>query len=159
MPDSAHIRDLDPATRTWLRIGLRSREPVDRAPLRRPLSGARVAVLSTGGAVPPGREPFGTGKLGDPSFRTLPSDLDPARLSWTHPHYDTEMARRDPDAVFPLRTLAGLAEEGRIGSVAPTAYSMMGYVPLTRTLIRETAPAIGEAMQGEEVDAALLCPA
>jgi len=152
-------RKLDAVTRAWLRMGVRERAPVDGTPLGVPLGDARVAVVSTGGARLPDQEPFRTGKLGDPSFRAVPSDTDPAVLVWEHPHYDTDIARRDPDSIFPLRLLGALAGEGVIGSLAPTACSMMGYAPLTRALVTATAPAIGELMQGEEVDAALLCPA
>lgn len=120
---------------------------------------ARVAVLSTGGAVGPGHDDFDAGKLGDPTFRPLPSDVVPEELRWVHPHYDTTLAEEDPDSIFPLGLLRRFASEGTIGSVAPTAYSMMGYAPITRPVVEETAPAVGELMQGEEVDAALLCPA
>jgi len=152
-------RDVNMATRTWLRMGVRRREPAAPVPPGRPLEEARVALLSTGGAVTRDQEPFDTGKTGDPSFREIPSGVDPGELRFHHPHYDTDIAREDPDSIFPLRLLRGLAEEGGIGELAPTAYSMMGYVPLTKTLVEETAPEIGELMQGEEVDAALLCPA
>ena len=152
-------RELNLAARTWMRMGVRRREPVASAEPRAPREDARVAVLSTGGALAPGQEPFDTGKSGDPSFRTVPSDVDPARLRWAHPHYGTSLAAEDPDCIFPLRLLRELAAEGEIGSLAPTAYSMMGYAPLTRPVVEETAPAVGELMQGEEVDAALLCPA
>lgn len=151
--------ELDAVTRAWLALGVRRREPVAAAPLGRELAGARVAVVSTGGARLPGQEPYHTGRRGDASYRVVPSDTDPGTLVWEHPHYETEMARRDPDCVFPLRLLATLEAEGRIGEVAPSAVSMMGYVPITRGLTDESAPAIGELMQGEAVDAALLCPA
>lgn len=156
---SAEGRELTMATRAWLKVGVRSLEPVSPAVLDRPLAESRLAVLSTGGATTPGQEPFSTGKTGDPSFRAVPSDVDPSRLSWAHPHYDTGVAVADPDVVFPLRLLRRLVEEGEVGSLAPTAISMMGYAPLTKPLREETAPAVGELMQGEEVDAALLCPA
>ena len=152
-------RDLNLTARTWMRMGVRRREPVESAEPGAAREEARVAVLSTGGALAPGQEPFDTGKTGDPSFREIPADLEPARLRWAHPHYDTSLAVEDPDCIFPLGLLRGLAAEGEIGSVAPTAYSMMGYAPITRPVIEETAPAVGELMQGEEVDAALLCPA
>jgi D-proline reductase (dithiol) PrdB len=152
-------RELTLGARTWLRLGVRRREPVEAARLARPVGEARVAVVSTGGATLPGQEPFDTGKAGDASFREIPSGTDPSELRFHHPHYDTDLARRDPDCVFPLRLLGTLAEEGAVGEVAPTAVSMMGYVPLTRELTGETAPRIGELMQGEAVDAALLCPA
>lgn len=152
-------RELGLATRAWLATGVRRREPVDAARPARPVAEARVALVSTGGATVPGQEPFDTGKRGGPSFRPIPADADPGALRFHHPHYDTDLAREDPDCVFPLRLLRALADEGAVGEVAPTAVSMMGYVPLTRELTEETAPEIGELLQGEEVDAALLCPA
>lgn len=152
-------RELTLGARTWMRLGVLRREPVEAARLAGPLSGARLAVVSTGGATLPGQEPFETGKTGDASFREIPSDVELSRLRFDHPHYDTALAREDPDCVFPLRLVRELAEEGVVGEPAPTAVSMMGYAPLTRELTGETAPRIGELMQGEAVDAALLCPA
>ena len=151
--------DLNLAARAWLRLGVRRMEPVPAVPLAGPLAEARLALVSTGGATAPGQEPFATGKRGDPSFRALPSDADPDDLAFDHPHYDTSLAREDPDCIYPLRLLRTLAREGVVGELAPTVYSMMGYVPVTRPLIAETAPRIGELMQEEAVDAALLCPA
>lgn len=152
-------RELGAVTRGWLTLGVRSRDPVAAAPLSRPLEEAVVAVLSTGGARLEGQPPFETGKRGDPSYREIPADVAPSELIWEHPHYDTEVAERDPDVVFPLGLMTTLAEEGSVGALAPTAVSMMGYVPLTRALEEESAPAIGELLQGQGVDAALLCPA
>lgn len=152
-------RELDAVTRAWLALGVRRREPVAGARLDVPLSEARLGLVSTGGARAPDQRAFDTGKRGDASFRELPSATDPSELLFEHPHYDTSLAVADPDCVFPLRLLRRMAREGTIGEVAPTAVSMMGYVPLTRPLVEESAPAIGELMQGEAVDAALLCPA
>lgn len=152
-------RELGAVTRGWLRLGVRSREPVAPVSLARPLAESVVGVVSTGGARLEGQPPFDTGKRGDPSYREIPADVDPAELLWEHPHYDTSLARRDPDVVFPLRLMESLAGEGVVGGVGPTAVSMMGYVPLTRRLEEESAPAIGELMQGQDVDAAFLCPA
>lgn len=156
---SGRGRELNWVARAWLATGVRRREPVESARPGVDRGEARVAVLSTGGAVAPGQEPFDTGKTGDPTFREIPSDTPAERLRWVHPHYDTALAEEDPDCVFPLRLLRGLDREGEVGSVAPTAVSMMGYAPITRPVVEETAPAVGELMQGEEVDAALLCPA
>lgn len=156
---SARGRELEAVTRAWLALGVRRRETVAPVPLATPLPDARLALVSTGGATAPGQEPFRTGKRGDPSYRTFPSSTDPAGLRFDHPHYDTSVAVEDPDCVLPLRLLRELAEEGVVGELAPTAVSMMGYAPLTGPVEEETAPAIGELMQGEAVDAALLCPA
>lgn len=152
-------RELNLATKAWLRVGVRNLDPVPASALSVPLQRARLSLLSTGGATAAGQPPFDTGKRGDPSFRRLASDIDPAELTFDHPHYDTDLAREDPDCVLPVRLLRTLVAEDVVGKLAPSVYSMMGYVPLTRELTEETAPRIGELMQGEGVDAALLCPA
>lgn len=152
-------RELTLSAKAWLRIGVRRLDPVASADLRKPLDRIRLSLVSTGGATAADQRPFATGKRGDPSFRPLAATVDPDHLTFDHPHYDTALAREDPDCVFPVRLLRALAAEGLVGELAPTVYSMMGYVPITRTLTRETAPEIGEMMQDEEVDAALLCPA
>lgn len=151
--------ELTLGTKAWLKIGVREHDPVVPAELGTPPEAARLSLVSTGGATGPGQEPFATGKRGDASFRPISSSVDPDGLTFAHPHYDTSLAREDPDCIFPLRLLRRLAEEDVVGELAPTVYSMMGYVPITGTLRRETAPRIGELMQGEAVDAALLCPA
>lgn len=156
---SSRGRELNLGARAWLKVGCRTLDPVPSVPPDRPLEEARVGLVSTGGGRLPDQDPFDTGKLGDPSWRAIPTDADPARLVWEHPHYDTTLAREDPDAVFPLLLLRDLAAEGIIGSLTPTAASMMGYAPRTKPVIERTAPEIGELMQGEEADAALLCPA
>jgi D-proline reductase (dithiol) PrdB len=159
MTDRSRGRDLNLAGLSWVKVGVRTLPAVASSPLRVDLEDARLAVVSTGGARLPDQPPFDTGKLGDPTFRAIPSGVDPDDLLWEHPHYDTALAEEDPDCVFPLGLVQLLADEGVVGGGAPTAYSMMGYAPLTRRVVEETAPGIGEMMQGEEVDAALLCPA
>lgn len=159
MTERSRGRDLNLAALSWLKLGARTLPPVVSSPLGVGLEDARLAVVSTGGARLPDQASFDTGKLGDPSFRAIPSGVDSEDLVWEHPHYDTALAEEDPDCVFPLGLVRRLADEGVIGGVAPTAFSMMGYAPLTRPVVEETAPEIGELMQAEEVDAALLCPA
>lgn len=159
MTERSRGRHLNLAARSWLKVGARTLSAVASSPLRVELKDARLAVVSTGGARLPDQAPFDTGKLGDPTYRAIPSGVDPDDLVWEHPHYDIVLAEEDPDCVFPLGLVRRLADEGVVGGVAPTAFSMMGYAPLTRPVVEETAPEIGEIMQGEEVDAALLCPA
>lgn len=159
MTERSRGRDLNLAARSWLKVGVRTLSAVASSPLRADLEEARLAVVSTGGARLPHQAPFDTGKLGDPSFRAIPSGVDMGELLWEHPHYDTALAEEDADCVFPLGLVRRLADEGVVGGVAPTAFSMMGYAPLTWPVVEEAAPEIGEIMQGEKVDAALLCPA
>ncbi|MBI4513327.1 MAG: hypothetical protein HY702_04375 [Gemmatimonadetes bacterium] len=125
----------------------------------KPLSEARVALVTTGGFVPPGAVPFRTGKRGDPTFRVIPHGLDPAALSIHHPHYDHGAARRDVNVLFPYPLLQALADEGVVGRAASHHYSFMGYIPLTRALEKKYAPQVVGMIEAEGVDAALLVPA
>lgn len=151
---------IDLPTRKWLLFGIgprRDEPPFHR--LQKPLGRARIAVVTTGGFVPPGEKPFDTGKRGDPTFRTVPRGTDPARLSIHHPHYDHEAARQDANVLFPYPLLDRLAAEGAVGAPAPRHYSFMGYVPVTRPLEETYAPQVAGMMEADAVDAALLVPA
>lgn len=151
---------LNAAAKAWLAFGLgpqRGTPPFRR--LGKRLRDARVAVVTTGGFVPPGSPSFRTGKLGDPTFRVIPHGLDPAALSIHHPHYDHGAARRDVNVLFPYPLLQALAGEGVVGAAAPHHYSFMGYIPLTRALEKKYAPQVVGMMEAEGVDAALLVPA
>ncbi|MDX1660601.1 MAG: glycine/sarcosine/betaine reductase selenoprotein B family protein [Gemmatimonadota bacterium] len=119
---------------------------------------SRVAVLTTGGFHLADQEPFDC-DAGDPSYRAIPADAPLDALEITHTHYDTRDAREDPNILLPVDRLRELVDEGALGSLSPTQYSMMGYVPQTVALVEETAPRIVEGMRSEEVDLALLTPA
>lgn len=128
------------------------------APFRKPFAASRVAVVTTGGFRLAGQPGFDCDR-GDPSFRRIPDDVDLSTLEIDHTHYDTRDAAADPNILLPLDRLRELVDEGALGSIAPTHYSMMGYVPQVAELVEETAPAIAEGMASEEVDLALLTPA
>lgn len=128
------------------------------APFERDFAGSRIAVLTTGGFRFEDQPAFDCDR-GDPSFREIPSDVDLADLVVDHTHYDTRNAEEDPNIVLPLDRLRELVDEGSLGALAPTHYSMMGYVPETTVLVEDTAPEIAEKMGSEEVDFALLTPA
>lgn len=128
------------------------------APFEKRFAKTRVAVVTTGGFHLPDQEPFDC-DAGDPSFRTIPADVPLASLEISHTHYDTRDAREDPNILLPLDRLRELVDEGVLGSLAPSHYSMMGYVPQVEVLVEETAPRLVEGMRSEEVDLALLTPA
>jgi D-proline reductase (dithiol) PrdB len=152
-------RDLNLHGKAWLAFGIGSQR--DRPSLHRlekPLSQSRLALVSTGGFVPPGGEPFKTGKLGDPTFREIPLDTNVSELEIHHPHYDHEFPRRDVNVLFPIPLCRELADEGVIGSLADTQYSFMGYVPLTRKLEQTYAPRLAQRLKADAVDVVLLIP-
>jgi D-proline reductase (dithiol) PrdB len=152
--------DLNLYGKAWLALGIGPRRDTPALHrLTKPLSQTRLTLVSSGGFVTPGGEPFQTGKRGDPSFRQIPRDQDLAKLEIHHPHYDHEGVKRDLNILFPIPLCQQLVAEGRLGELATTHYSFMGYVPLTRQLEKEFAPRVARRMKQEDVDAALFTPA
>jgi D-proline reductase (dithiol) PrdB len=153
-------RDLNLHGKAWLALGIgpqRDAPPFHRSD--KPLAQMRLALVTTGGIVPPGGAPFHTGKRGDPSFREVDRDVDPDRLVIHHPHYDHTPVKRDMNVLFPVPLCRQLVSEKKLGGLAETNYSFMGYVPLTRKLERQYAPQLARRLKQQQVDAVLLTPA
>jgi len=125
--------------------------------LEKPLSAARVGLLSTAGAYALGQVAYHY--KDDTSIRRIASDTPDAKLRFSHitENYLAD-ARRDPGCVLPLAALRALAAEGFIGRLADTVLSCMGGVYSQRRVREEVAPALLEAFRAERVDAALLVP-
>jgi D-proline reductase (dithiol) PrdB len=139
----------------------RRSDAVSPARLRRPLTEARVALVSTAGLVPPGEQAFDLDRRGgDPSFRLIPAGTDPRRLSVHHRSeaFDRRPLEADPGVVFPSDRLSALAERGTIGSVAPRHLSFMGSITAPGRLRREFAPRAADLLAADGVDVALLVP-
>ncbi len=127
--------------------------------MAKPLKASRVALLSTGGVHRKTDRPFDLADpAGDPSIRSIPVDVDPADLTVSHMHYDTDMAQRDIDCIFPLRTAQVLHNEGMIGELASVHYGLMGFVPNGQRLIDETGPELAARLVDDGVDVAVLVP-
>jgi hypothetical protein len=161
------FRFLDPATRTTMRAW-HKREPkpdgIPWIPLSKPLSEARVALISTAGIARLDDEPFDQeGERrnpwwGDPTYRVLPRDVTAEQVRVYHLHIDPRPASKDLDCVLPLRRLDELIAADAVGSSAADHYSMMGYVLEASELLEKTAPKMAEALVTDEVDLALLVP-
>lgn len=134
-------------------------------PLAKPLAECRVALLSTAGLSMNGDEPFDmeyerqNPTRGDSSWRRLPGRARTGDVAANHLHIDTGYIDRDLNVALPLERLAELAEQGVVGDVAPSHYSVMGFQGNDPSgLVDESAPAIAGAMRDERVDIALLAP-
>jgi D-proline reductase (dithiol) PrdB len=124
-----------------------------------PLASARVGFVTTSGAHLTEDPPFDIkAPEGDPTFRTFPSTTDFENLNLVHRGYDTRRASRDMNVVLPLDHLRAAEANGRIGQLAPTVYSFMGFVADTTPLLEESAPAVAKLLKREEVDLVLLAP-
>jgi D-proline reductase (dithiol) PrdB len=140
-------------------------DPIPWAPLNKPASECRVALLSTAGISMKEDEPFDmemerkSPTRGDPSFRVIRSDATAADIVSKHLHIDTGYIERDLDVALPLARLRELTVEGAVGSVADSHYSIMGYQGSdSSSLVEDSAPRIAAAMKREGVDLALLAP-
>lgn len=138
--------------------------PIPRTPLRRRLSRCTVALVSSAGIARHDDRPFDQeGERrdpwwGDPSFRVIPRGSTERDVGLYHLHVDTSLGTQDLDCVLPLRSLEALRAAGVIGAVAPSHYSIMGFLLQPDELVATTAPAIARSMVAEEVDAAVLVP-
>ncbi len=126
------------------------------APLAKPMDRCRVGLVASGGIYRKGQIAFHY--RDDFSFRMIPKDTLVEDLRITHFAYDLTDARQDPNVVFPLETLRKLAAEGRIGQLAPNAYTFMGGIYSARRVRKGLAPAIAERLVKEQVDLAILVP-
>lgn len=123
--------------------------------LDKPLSQARLGLLSTSGAYAVGQRAYHY--KDDTSIRAIPSATPPADIRFSHitENYLVD-AKRDPETIFPLDTLRELRDEGVIGELADEVYSCMGGVYSQRRVREETAPAVLAACQRQRINCALL---
>lgn len=126
-------------------------------PLPKPLSECRLGLVASGGIYVSGQVAFHY--RDDTSLLAIPMDVSTSALRATHFAYDLTDARQDPNVVFPIDTLRGLAREGAIGSLAANAYTFMGGIYSSRRVREELAPRVTECLLAEEVDAVLFVPA
>lgn len=127
--------------------------------LSKPLSACRVALVTSCGVHLQADPPFDlSDRRGDPSYRAIPSGVEPAMLGITHAHYNHRDALLDINVVLPIERLAELAREGIIGEVAPRHFGFMGSIPLPGRLIRRTAPEVARQLSADAVDIVLLTP-
>ncbi len=138
----------------------RWRAPIPWAQAEKRLSDCRVALVSSGGIILEGQEPFALEKPGgDCSFRVIPGDAEMNRVRISHLFYDHGQVNRDPGVMLPLPALRRLAGTGTVSSVAPRHFSFSGGIPDPRELVSDSAPRIASMMIEDGVDLALLTPA
>lgn len=131
------------------------------APVRKPLAGSTVALVTTAGVHHRTQQPYDMHDPdGDPSFRELDFGLPLDSLMITHDYYDHTDADRDLNVVLPVERLRELAAAGEIGALARLGYGFMGHITggHLETLKARTAPEVAERLRKARVDAVLLAP-
>ena len=140
------------------------------APLTKPLSETRFALLTTGGLYLKDRQqPFDVAReavepeWGDPSYRIIPKETQSGDIAVAHTHYNPADAEQDFNILLPVNRFQELENAGEIGSLAPSAYSVMGYqghpAPDYSHWRGKYGPEMLEQMTAEGVEALLLTPA
>jgi D-proline reductase (dithiol) PrdB len=120
-----------------------------------PLSGRRIAIVSSAGLFRRGTEPF-RGRDGD--YRVIPGDLGWEDLLTSHisVNFDRTGLQEDWNVAFPRDRLKELADERVIGSVADTHYSFMGASDPPQ--MEPHARALAGRLKQDRVDSVLLAP-
>jgi D-proline reductase (dithiol) PrdB len=143
--------------------------PIPWTPLPRPLSECTFGLVTTGGLYHQGAEPpFDIERerreptWGDPTYRTIPTHIPQTELGASHLHYDTHDVLQDMDILLPVHRFQELLAQGRIGGLAPHAYSFMGYqgFPADAAAWQATyGPEVAAKLKTEGVQCVLLTPA
>ena len=143
--------------------------PIPWTPLLRPLAACRFGLVTSAGLYHQGVEPpFDVERerkepeWGDPTFRTIPTDVQQAEIGASHLHINTGDVMTDVNVLLPIHRFRDLVEDGTIGGLAEHAYSFMGYqgFPPDTTAWQETyGPQVADELKADRVDCVLLTPA
>lgn len=142
--------------------------PVPWSPLTKPLSECKFSPVTSGGLyVKTQQDPFDLNRerreprWGDPSFRTIPMDINSPEITVSHLPVNTTYVEQDINVLLPVNRMQELVRDGTIGSVANHAYSFMGYqgYPPDTTVWESTyVPRVIDNLLAETVDCVLLTP-
>ena len=149
------------ARNTILAFPAQVNETTPWTPPGRPLSKARVALVTSAGLHVRGDRPFVSDhKVPDQSYRRLPSNAPSAEIVQSHTSigFDRSGIQRDLNVTYPIDRLRELQERGTIGSLAESFYSFMGALRTWQVLENETGPAVADLLKKDGVDVVLLTP-
>ena len=124
--------------------------------LDKPLSEARVAIVTSAALHRPDQDRFGAIDTG---FRALDrADRNIVMGHWS-PNFDHTGFQIDLNVVYPIDRLEELAAEGVIGDVARRHFAFAGNQPETVSEVRlDTGPACAKEMLADAVDVVVLTP-
>ncbi|MDY6851343.1 MAG: glycine/sarcosine/betaine reductase selenoprotein B family protein [Thermodesulfobacteriota bacterium] len=126
-------------------------------PFEKPLSRARLALVSSAGIFQDDQEPFDPWAVNDLSIREIPVDAPFSRLKLHHNYFDHRDALKDFNCVYPVHRLKELEEAGFIGRLAPRAITLgMGRLYQRQALQDETVPNIVKSLKSQDADTVLL---
>lgn len=125
-------------------------------PLTRPLSEARVALVTTAGLHLDGDPGW---SRGDEGFKVLPADDRDVRLGHQSANFDRTGFLLDVNVAYPVDRLAEMCDEGALGSLGARNLSFMGALNGTLETIRlDSGPAAAALLREDGVEVVLLTP-
>lgn len=143
--------------------------PIPWTPLAKALSQSKFGLVTSGGLYNPEKEPpFDLAResreptWGDPTFRTIPVDINPETIGVSHHHINGAKVKEDMNILLPVQRFQEFAEDGEIGVLAAQAYSFMGYqgYPADQSGWKELyGPQVANRLLEDGVDCVLLTAA
>jgi len=130
-------------------------------PIKKPLAGSRIALVTTAGIHHAHQKPFNMhDPTGDPGYRMIDAETIANGYVITHDYYDHRDADKDLNIIFPITRLKEMAARGVVGSVARHHFSFMGHIKDTHmdSLLERYAPEVATRFVRDQVDAVLLTP-
>lgn len=137
-------------------------------PRKNPLSTSKFGLVTSAGLYHFGHQPaFDLQRerenptWGDPTFRVIPTTIDPRALRVSHLHYNPESVLKDINVLMPIDRMQELVDEGAIGALARHHYAFMGYqgFPPDSTAWQHTyGPQVASRLLAEGVECVLLTP-
>ncbi len=126
------------------------------APLAKPVSALRIALITTAGLHFRDDAAFG---FADATFRPIEGTADANELIMSHSsvNFDRTGFAEDVNLVFPLDRFRELVEAGAIGSLADVHYSFMG-AGLSPDAYEKSAGQVAGMLKQDRVDAVFLTP-
>lgn len=128
------------------------------APPIKDISGAKLAIVTSGGIVPRGNpdriEAANAQKYGSYSIKGLKA-LTAASHQTVHGGYDPTFANEDPNRVMPLDAIRELESEGAFGSLHETYYATVGNATSV-TNARKYGRSIAVKLRAEGVEGVIL---
>jgi D-proline reductase (dithiol) PrdA len=124
------------------------------APLRVPLSDARIALISAAGPLVVGDQPFKP--AGDSTFREIPAATPRDEIAFGVTTYDHADVNRDANVMLPLDRLTELAQSGDVGASTASHFGFNGGGGDLEQIRLQLAPELLNRLRAIQADGVIL---
>lgn len=162
------FRFLPPKLSAWIRSFIPDGDfsgEIPFHPLSKPLSEARLALITSAGISLKSDPPFDMERekaeptWGDRSYRAIPRGTGATDTEVNHLHINLDYVKKDLNVMLPLDRMEEFVGEGTVGELAPTSYSFYGFQWENNEFLDTAIQPMIDQMKTESVDAVFLTPA